>query len=72
MEGEDSSSGNCSSSKSEGEVRHERRQEDSSSQPAPTHSGPTTDWWHLLRLAHEDLQRGQEGDTVSMLTDRFR
>ena len=65
-------SSNCSSSKSEGEVRHERRPEDISSQPAPTHSGPTTDWRHMLRLAHEDQQRRQGGDAVSMLTDRFR
>ena len=67
-----SSSNSNSGSKSEGEVRHERRQEDISSQPAPTHSGPTTDWRHMLRLAHEDQQRRQGGDTVSMLTDRFR
>ena len=70
---EDEASSSNSGSKSEGEVRHERRQEDSSSQqPAPTHSGPTTDWRHMLRLAHEDQQRRQGGDAVSMLTDRFR
>ena len=72
MEDEASSSNSSSGSKSGGEIRHERRPEDFSSQPAPTHSGPTTDWRHMLRLAHEDQQRRQGGDAVSMLTDRFR